>query len=124
MSTKILKGTAHFKIQGTNYDSPVDGGFDITYYGGQKYEAEKTANGNTAITSKQILDQVSGDLYLYDSTFDPTPLVSATDVTITIQLVNGSVFVLRNAVYTGEGKFSTKEGTFAIQFDGNGTWMI
>lgn len=51
-----------------------------------------------------------GDLNLKD-------LVSVSGATVTIELRNGKVIVLRQAEFTGEGTANTEEGNIAFRFD-------
>ena len=47
-----------------------------------------------------------------------TDLVNLTDVTVTLELANGKIIVLRNAVYTADGNVQTEEGNVQIRFEG------
>lgn len=50
--------------------------------------------------------------------FSLDSLVSIRDATVTLQLANGKVVVLRNAWYAGEGTGNTEEGNIAVRFEG------
>lgn len=46
------------------------------------------------------------------------------DVTITCELANGTVYVLRNAVYVDESTVNTTEGEVSLKFSGeSGDWF-
>ncbi|XFB06347.1 phage tail tube protein [Azotobacter salinestris] len=45
-------------------------------------------------------------------------LQNLTDATVTLELANGKVVVLRNAWYASEGTFNTEEGNGAFRFEG------
>lgn len=45
-------------------------------------------------------------------------LLLAEDKTITLELANGKVIVLREAWYAGEGTGNTEEGNIAVRFEG------
>lgn len=51
-------------------------------------------------------------------TLDLEKLVTLEDATVTLELANGKVVVLRNAWYAGEGTVSTEEGEIAVRFEG------
>jgi hypothetical protein len=119
---QLVRGVAHFKIDGVNYSQPADGNFDITYLAGVKREFQKASNGTSTYSEMPEFDKVSGSVTTNPG-FDPEPLVLATNVSITIQLANGTTFVLSRAGYTGDGKISTKEGTFDFEFSGDGNWL-
>lgn len=45
-------------------------------------------------------------------------LLGVTDATVTIELANGKVFVLRDAWYAAEGTANTEEGNVEVRFEG------
>lgn len=45
-------------------------------------------------------------------------LQNITDSTITAELANGKVYVLRNAWYAGEGEINAAEGEVGVRFEG------
>jgi hypothetical protein len=45
-------------------------------------------------------------------------LVKMTGVTVTLQLANGKVIVLRDGWFAGEGTGNTEEGNIALRFEG------
>lgn len=51
-------------------------------------------------------------------TLDLDKLLQATGVTVTLQLANGKVVVLRDAWYAGEGTGNTGEGNIGFRFEG------
>jgi hypothetical protein len=54
------------------------------------------------------------------NTLDVPNLLKLQNVTVTIELANGKMFVLRNAYYAGEGTTSTDEGNIGVRFEGRG----
>lgn len=51
-------------------------------------------------------------------TLDVAALVNGKDLTITLSLANGKVFVLRDAWYAGDGTVNTGEGEIAVRWEG------
>ena len=49
---------------------------------------------------------------------DLEALVNTEDATITLELANGKVIVLREAWYASEGTGNTEEGNIAVRFEG------
>ncbi len=49
---------------------------------------------------------------------DLAALVSGRDVTVTLELGNGKVIVLRDAWFAGEGTGSSEEGEIAVRWEG------
>lgn len=45
-------------------------------------------------------------------------LLGVTDATVTAELLNGKVIVLRNAWFAGEGTGNSEEGNIAFRFEG------
>ncbi|QPC44006.1 phage tail tube protein [Kaustia mangrovi] len=45
-------------------------------------------------------------------------LLDLTDATVTLQLANSKVIVLRDAWYAGEGTGNTEEGNIGVRFEG------
>lgn len=55
-----------------------------------------------------------------EQTLDVPNLVTLKNVTVSIELANGKMFVLRNAYYAAEGTTSTDEGNIGVRFEGRG----
>jgi hypothetical protein len=53
-----------------------------------------------------------------DADLDLANLVQMVSKTVTIELANGKVISLRDAVFTGDGEGSTEEGEITVRFDG------
>lgn len=49
---------------------------------------------------------------------DLLAVATAEDVTITVEMRNGTIWELSRATYTGEGKLDAKEGNFSVRFNG------
>ena len=47
-------------------------------------------------------------------------LLDTKDATVTLELANGKVVALREAVFAGEGTGNTEEGNIAVRFEGQG----
>lgn len=52
------------------------------------------------------------------ASLDLAALIATDDATITLELANGKVIVLRNAWYAGEGTGQTEEGNIQCRFEG------
>lgn len=61
--------------------------------------------------------KISGDVsYLPDVSLEE--LRTITDATITLELANGKVHVLRNAWWSDESEVDTEDGSFPVTFEG------
>lgn len=49
---------------------------------------------------------------------DLTSLLELADATVTLQLANGKIIVLRNAVFAADGNVTTEEGEVEVRFEG------
>jgi hypothetical protein len=49
---------------------------------------------------------------------DLEKLVETRDATVTIELANGKIFVLREAFYAADGNVTTTEGEIEVRFEG------
>lgn len=52
------------------------------------------------------------------SSLDLATLVTLKDVTVTLELANGKVVVLRDSWYAADGTGNTDEGNIAVRFEG------
>ncbi len=52
------------------------------------------------------------------SDMDLASLLELADATVTLQLANEKIIVLRNAVFAGDGNASTEEGEIEVRFEG------
>jgi hypothetical protein len=52
------------------------------------------------------------------SDLDLAELCDVVDATVTLELANGKVIVLRDAWYAGEGTVDTDEGEIGVRFEG------
>jgi hypothetical protein len=52
------------------------------------------------------------------STLDMRRLITMTNATVTLQLANGKVVVLRDAWFAGEGTANTDEANIGVRFEG------
>jgi hypothetical protein len=53
------------------------------------------------------------------ATLDLAALTGFSDGTVTLELANGKVIVLRNAFYASEGEGNTEEGAIKVRFEGS-----
>lgn len=61
---------------------------------------------------------------VHTAELDLAALVQMQNATIDLTLPNGKVFVLRNAVYTGDGEGNTEEGAVKVRFVGTSAELI
>jgi hypothetical protein len=116
-----LAGTVHLKINGTNYTTDVEEGFQIKIQD-IKREPKMGSDGILHYIENRVASTFSGNI-LTTPNLNPDALTNAQNVTAQLQLANGDTAVFRNAMFTGEPTIDTKNGTMAIEFTGLGRWV-
>lgn len=114
MSQHRRGGIIFLKINGEIYDAK--GAFTYNH-GSVKREA---IVGSDAVHGYKELPQapfIEGEI-TDRGTLDVEGLKATVDATVTLELANGKVFVLREAWYAAEGDVQTEEGNIAVRFEG------
>ena len=107
-------GVIFFKVDGTQYDAKGN----FTYAPGfEKKTAIVGADKVHGYAGEQTVPHIEGaitdaeDLVLAN-------LLALNDATVTLELANGKVFMLRNAWYAGDGNPSTEQAEIPVRFEG------
>lgn len=113
---QAVAGTVYFKVDGRQLE--VTGGA----------EAPTTDVKRESIRPGYYSEEDRVPFVKVDALFTPDfpldILATATDMTITVEFKNGSVYVLSNAYQVGEPTTSGDDGKVSIQFDGKrGVWQ-
>ena len=114
MANTTIRGMAFIRIDGRMYES--EGAFSITL-GGKKKTPIISASGTVYVQEELIPGKISGTL-LTTVGFDAQALKNANSVTVQVQAKNGSTYILRDALFTGDGEIDAKEGGFTVEFQG------
>ena len=115
---KPIGGNAYFKIDGEQY--ATNGEFTVNIIERQA-SAIKATNGEMLYTEEAVPSTISGTVYMTEE-LDAKTLVEIRDATVTVELNNGKVAVLVNAVQTGDGSIDVQAGTMDIELMGTGKW--
>ena len=114
MPQGAIAGTAYLKVDGNMY--PLKGSLTVSV---TPYERTGIA-GQDYVHGYQELPRVpyiEGDVStLPEISTEDIELI--TDATITAELVNGRVYVLRNAWCKGPIEINTSDGQFRVRFEG------
>lgn len=107
-------GFTNISINGTKYD--VAG--EVTYNLGQP--KREFLVGPSGVQGYKELPQVPFcELDIRDSRdLTVTTILNTVDATVTLGLANDKTFLLRDAVYTGEGDITTDEAMISARFEG------
>lgn len=116
-----IAGTAHLKINGRNYTSSVEDGFQIKIQA-VKREPKVGSNGAIHYSESQASSSFSGNILTIPG-LNMDAIANEDNATIQIQLANGQTAIFRNAMFTGDATVDSKNGTMAIEFTGIGRWI-
>ena len=91
---------------------------DFTYnLGKPKREAVIGADGFHGYKETPQVPFIEGEVTISGDT-DTAAIADMTDVTVSLDLNDGTSFVLSNAFFAGEGDHGTEDGKFSIRFEG------
>lgn len=107
-------GIIFVSINGTRIDAKGSFSYNL---GRPKREAIVGADGIHDYKEMPQVAFVEGEL-TDSATLDLAALVSTSGATVTLELANGKVIVLRDAWFAGEGTGNTEEGNVAVRFEG------
>ena len=107
-------GIVYFKVDSSRYDAKGN----FTYNLGRP--KRETIIGHDGVHGYKETPQVSfieGEI-TDGKNFDLEKLVTSDNVTVTLELANGKVIVLRDAWFSGEGTGNSEEGNITVRFEG------
>ena len=107
-------GILFLKINGNIYDAKGNFSYNL---GREKRESIVSADKVHGYKSMVQPAFIEGEI-TDSADLDLESLILTDDATITLELANGKVIVLRNAWYSGEGTGQTEEGNIAVRFEG------
>jgi hypothetical protein len=109
-------GTIFFKVDSALYSAK--GGFTYNF-GVPKREAvvgSDTVHGYKEMPQVPFIEGEITD----SSSLDVKALLGLDGVTVTLELANGKVILLRDAWYAGDGNIGTEEANIQVRFEGLG----
>ena len=114
MSSNKRAGVIYVKIDGALHDAKGT----WTYNPGlPKNEASVGADRTHGYKSTPQVAFIEGEI-TDSKNLDIEKLFTLDGATITLELANGKVFVLREAWFAGEGSVTTEEAAIAVRFEG------
>ncbi len=107
-------GTLFLKIDGQLYDAKGSFTYNL---GGDKKEGIAGADGVHGFKATPQIPYIEGAV-TDSSSLNLAALVNIEEATVTLELINGKVIILREAWYAGEGQASHEEGEIGVRFEG------
>lgn len=114
MSSQRRGGLIQVQVNGELYDAKGNFTFNL---GRPKREAVIGSDGVHGYKETAQVPFIEGE-FTDRGTMDIAVLVTMKDATVTLQLANGKVIVLRDAWYAAEGTGNTDEGNIGVRFEG------
>lgn len=113
-SPNLRAGTVYLKVDGDQYR--VKGSFTYNI-GRPKREAIVGHDGVHGYKELPQAPHIEGEI-TDGSDVDLAKVFATVDATVTLELANGKVILLRNAWFAGEGQVGTEDGNIAVRFEG------
>ena len=116
MAGQAYAGTCFFRVDGVQYS--LDGDFKV-----QPNQVENTGtagpSGVIGYTQKYVVPSISGTIASIPG-LSVKALSKITNSTVTLDLVNGTTYVLNNAWWSGSSEVDVIGGKIAVKFEGLG----
>jgi len=109
-----IGGIIFIKADGELYQAKGSWTYNI---GKPKREMIAGADGVHGYTEMPQVPFIEGVITDKD-TLDVGRLLTLTDATVTLELANSKIIVLKEAVFAGEGNITTEAGEIAARFEG------
>lgn len=109
-------GTLFFKVDGTQHDAKGSFTYNL---GAPKRDAIVGADAIHGYKEVPQVPFIEGEI-TDRSDLDLSALLNLDGVTVTLELANGKVILLRDAWYAGEGNVETEESNIQVRFEGLG----
>lgn len=107
-------GIIFFKVNGEMYSAKGSFTYNIGKAKRDAIVGSDTVHGYKEVPQVPFIEGETTD----SQTVDLEKLVTIDNATVTLELANGKVILLREAWYAAEGTGNTDEGNIAIRFEG------
>lgn len=113
-------GLIQFQVGGVLYDAKGNFSYNL---GQAKRDAVVGSDSVHGFVEKPQVAFIEGEI-TDRGTLDLQALVTAQDVTVTLELANGKIIVLRDGWYAAEGTGNSEEGNVEVRFEGKSAQEI
>lgn len=114
MTDNKRAGIIHLKVNGTVYDAKGSFNYHPSVPKREAMVGHDTTHGYKELPTVPFIEGEITD----KSDLDIVSFFNLTSATITLELANGKVFVLRDAWYSGDATIGTEEANIAVRFEG------
>lgn len=111
----LIGGACYLKLDGVQHMSRSDG---WTINHGMPTRETVFDGANTVGYVEKPQEVVVEGTITVPAALNVSALVVSDDVTLTLELDNGNVYVLRNAWFSGDGVVNVNEGSMPVKFVG------
>jgi hypothetical protein len=114
MAGERVGGIIHLKVDGAQYAAKGEFTYDL---GVPKRDAVVGTDGVHGYKEEPKVAYIEGAM-TDGIALDVKTICGIVDSTVTLEVANGKMIVLRNAWYAGDGAVKTGEGEMAVRFEG------
>ena len=111
---KRRAGTLFFRVNGETLDAKGSFSYNLGRPKRETIVGSDITHGYKEMPQEAFIEGEITD----KGSLDLNQLVTMSDVTVTLELANGKVIVLRDAWFSGEGTVNTDEANIAVKFSG------
>ncbi len=121
MASKPLAGTAYVKVDGEQLELKSDSGIKAPPFE-KKRETIMGQSGVAGYKETSVMPFVKGT-FLVNANFPREKLSESTDMTVTVEFIDGSVYTLSGAYTVGDSERDSDTGEIELEFNGvKGIW--
>lgn len=120
-SAPKVAGTCYVKVDGTQLELKGDSGIEAPF-SSKTREAVMGQSGVAGLKETARTPYVKGT-FIVGPDFPRAKLDESTDMTVTTEFINGTVYTLSGAFVVGDSAYKSDSGELEIEFNGiNGIW--
>lgn len=120
-SAPKVAGTCYVKLDGTQLELKSDSGIEAPYT--DKIREEVLGQAGVAGLKETARAPYIKGTFIVGPDFPQEKLNESTDMTITVEFINGSVYTLSGAFVVGEAAYKSDTGEVELEFKGvKGIW--
>lgn len=114
MANRRIGGTIFFKVEGESFSAKGSFTYNIGVSKKEMVVGSDSVHGFKELPQVAFIEGAITD----NDELDLQTLQEFRDVTVTLELANGKVIVIEEAVYAADGSVTTEEGEIEVIFQG------